>query len=611
MAEDILPPKRPSVRSGKKETKTTTTKVQSKKTKSPSKKVTKKVEPVIEEVDDYYAQTSLEPPQMDANSESKPIELFDGTQDLEESLSDESLVLKDSSKPKKEKHGFLSGLFGKKKETPKEENSELSEDDLHNIREALGVNKGKKKSIQKDFEDSLGGSETAIELKELAVEDDDKKDIAELGEVTDSVGNDKSELDETWGVHSESELESSDSELKPLDTEFHIDPDEEMPVATKTKNSSKSKVAVQSENGYVDEPEIKLNQLEKAAQIDKEALVSAVHESISEHDDQERIMKKIDKELTKAINARKKEFLKTIKEKTNAINAKSKIVNKSLADITSTKKENEKLLKNIDKEKEIFEKEKEKLAQEKKLVSEKTKELNKLEKQKDSIEKKKNKFLQDIEKLKVKKQDLQKNIQEKQNSDNKLIESLTQQLHMLSQETEKAERLHKAKMERYKKELSDIDKQLKASVKKSEDINSKLTQKEQLLDKKTKELKILVEEEKHMVEILGDSSAKHTKHTQHPVKRKTTFAETPAFAEEPASFDALSDESDEDSLHQRIYDCKQILAEGKLDDAMLLYNELVDEFSEYSGSYSFSEKREVKQKLKDLYQDINMVALRM
>lgn len=641
MANDILPPKRPTVKKGVKTKGKTVTKAESKVAKSPKKKQAKKAPEITEEPDDYYNEADLEPPSLDDIPSQKIGELSDDNSDLENSV-DEDLKLKDSKKKdkKEKKKGFLSGIFGggkKKEEKDATSDAQLTEDDLHNIREALGVNKDKPKSIQKEFEDSVeGGTESDLEMKELSVKKDQEKE--DLGDVavheTDEV---KNELGE-WGVHDDKskikditkegfhedplginvEEEAEPEELGSIDEvdekPFHEEPEIEDHIEQNVEAETEELEPITSfdepeevleplhedmyeeksntpEDESAAEPEIHLKKLEKAAEIDKDALVKAVYSKISEHDDQEKIMKKLDKELTKVINKKKREFSKTIREKTKAINAKSKEVNKSLSEIKNTRKENDKLLTDITKEKE-------KLANEKKLVAEKTKQLLKLEKQRDRLKKSKSKFKKDIDDLKEKKKGLQKEVQSKQRRDNKLIEKLTSELQLLSQETEKAEKLHEAKMDRYRKEIEEVNNKLKTMLKKANGIESGLEEKEKTVNAKLSELRTLVEEERHMVAILSDRTDE-PKHAPR-VKRKASFAPEPGF-------DALAD-SEDDTIHQKIYDCRQILAEGKIDDAMLLYNELVEEYSSDAQTYSRSEKKTAKQMLKNLYEEIRTAA---
>ncbi|MCF7867050.1 hypothetical protein K9L67_05895 [Candidatus Woesearchaeota archaeon] len=485
-----------------------------------------------------------------------------------------SQKLDEEVKETPKKKGFFESLLSLKKKEKNddvESNSDvgnkdsksLSGDDVSNIRKALGLDQEEAPSKQKEFEDKasdLDSFDADVDLSDIS--NAKEENLTPLNEeFSKSVAN-KKELDESWVDHSEdillhkndnSEIDDTlvssvdedllEEDAKEEDIPFHEDLEEENLIETVEKDQD---VVI---------PDVHFEELERAASIDKQDLLDAVHSVISGDEDQEKLIKKINREVTKLFNDKKKEFSKVVKESVKELNKKSTELNKKI-------KENKKLVNQEIKEKKLAKKEQDSFKV-------KLSELKRLEKIENKLKSRKDKYKEDIDNLKGRQKKIKDDILELQ-KEKKLYE----------EESSKAEKLFEVKMKRFEEEMSKSKKKLADVDLKSKKLLDLLNSKEEELKSREESLNKLVEEERRILSMIDSREA-------------------PSLS---------NDVQDEDVFHQKISDCRQLIEEGELDDAKLLYNELVEEYVHYDvdGSY----KIETHEALKDLYENINVAIMR-
>ncbi|MCC7574754.1 hypothetical protein KO361_04135 [Candidatus Woesearchaeota archaeon] len=200
----------------------------------------------------------------------------------------------------------------------------------------------------------------------------------------------------------------------------------------------------------------------------------------------------------------------------------------------------------------------------------------------------------ELKKLDVKKVDLNKQLTALDNAlktakvnNKKALDELKKDFANKKLSLEKEHKSLLSKLVGAKKDLTLTIKKMEDVKKETKDALTKLALKERTVDEKSLNLQKLIEEEKRVLDLLKESEEGHA--------YDSDFDD-----EADEGFD--SDEFDSHELDGLITKCDDLVSEGLIDEAKLLYNDIRQAF--LSVELSFDEKEDLKLRIKELYDKI-------
>ena len=502
----------------------------------------------------------------------------------------------------------------------------MKEDDLDNIRAALGVDKSSRKSIREEFEDNPESFENENEDLKSSLEetnlDDEKAD-----DVTEDFDKDIMESfdEETKQTKvKEEDIPPAEEKIKLFEDEIDLESFDEGVHEGDGVLGSEEKVVgaddLKFEEDHADE-EVDLGSFDEEQKVvEPELNIEEIKPDVKnelpvfdeEDEDEGKYFKEFDKKIKnkfiKFNNLTEKKIEKLIKDA--AAKKKSALLDKDREKILLVNFEQE-VKKTISNNIDSIKKEELKVVEQ---INKKSESLDKkddaLNKKTETFEKKKEKLEQEIQKTEDKLKSLQKDLVSKEEDLNKLENKYDEKKGKLSLLDDKKKEInteikelksslseikknHKKESEEYTKKLDEIktktqnaEDKLKKTKEKVENELKRISEKEQDIVKKEENLKKLIEEEKNVLKLLKKANVTEDKTSN-------------VYQEEFSSGDVLG----YDSFIERIDDCKALIENKKLDVAKRKYNSLRNDFM--AGEFSSKEKNVLKEKLKDLFNSIS------
>ncbi|MCF7871576.1 hypothetical protein K9L97_00950 [Candidatus Woesearchaeota archaeon] len=527
---------------------------------------------------------------------------FEGQNDKIDAFADEDSNLdtgdeyfsQDIPQDETEKQNIFSKLFKPKKNNSKREIAKknaksskdtLTDEDISNLRNAFGLD-NKKESIQGKFEDAVESD--ALDQSENLIGLSKTKD--KISTNSDKINNyvdfedKKNEDTDAWidGSDDESHIEesmpnsASEEPYDEEDSDFTSDVDEHSSKKAKVqKNNTKNNAEQNDELDVVSNPNIYLKDLHNAAKIDHQELIETIGQTINFDDSQDKIIKHVEKEVKLLIKNKNKELRSVLKTSMDKIKKQSTELNAKIKKLNAETKKNKK--------------EREKANTELKKFSDSLKELKKLSNDEEKMKKNKEKLKEEIVKLNEKKSKLKEN-----------LKNAEEEEHVWNINAEKAEKLFKAKQERFSGEINSLADKLSEISQNADKLFVKIEAKAKFITEKEKEYEKLVKEEEKLLEMLKEEPDQKEKNVlaEHSVLANSNSG---SIFENSPDVDS-EDFGEEDILHKKIDDLRQLVDEYELEDAKLLYNELVEEVE--TSNYAEDYKEHVRKTLKEIYEDI-------
>jgi hypothetical protein len=552
----------------------------------------------------------------------KDADLAEGSSDFEEDLLSEN-----TKDVKIEGDGTLLEEFDAIEPEPS-----MKEDDLENIRAALGVEESNKKSIREEFEDNPESFN-----EENNEEDWLTKEFEETDGENPSVNNEDEHFDKDLleivddealsEKLKEEEIPPNEEKIKLFEDEIDLEHFDEGKLEGEEKLSFEEDSEV--EESLVPEESPVLEQtseswggldIEEDSAISEDLNVEEADEELKTDlpvfDDADEDEGKYSKEFNKKIetsfikfnNLTEKKIEKLIKDA--AAKKKSALLDKDREKILLVNFEQE-LKKTISNNIDSIKKEELKVVDK---ISKKAENLDKkdaaLNKKTEVLESKKEKIEQDMQKAENKLKDLEKNLNDKEEElikieskyDDKkakisLLEddkkAINNEIKELKASLSEIKKNHKKEVDESAKKLNELktktkneEEKLKKTKEKVEAELKKISEKEKEIDNKSENLKKLIEEEKNVLTLLKKENITEEK--------SSNVFEEKSISEGFSSHDSLLDKIDE---------CNKLIEQNKLDVAKRKYNGLRKEFM--AGVFSNEEKNVLKEKLKDLFNSIS------
>lgn len=181
---------------------------------------------------------------------------------------------------------------------------------------------------------------------------------------------------------------------------------------------------------------------------------------------------------------------------------------------------------------------------------------------------------------------------------------------------------NKLLLKEYDIKIAKADKDYQALQSKSNLLIKTLKSREDTLKQKEKEVKGMLDEERKLFDYLQGAKPENIEAFKKSIleepkhEEKSILEESTIINEEPKVMPNLDMRSvmqiaitDENPLQEKVDDCKELVQEGNLDDAKLLYNDLRKEFLD-SNNLNEDEKDKLKHELRELYDEIALGLLR-
>jgi hypothetical protein len=303
-------------------------------------------------------------------------------------------------------------------------------------------------------------------------------------------------------------------------------------------------------------------------------------------------MKNLDSRIKKMISTYESRLVKLANEKKKGVAKQINDLNKKIVELDKKEKANSaKEQKLITMQKSIDEKRKNVdvlVAQEKEFLARKESLKNEI----DSLSK-------TSASLKLETSNIQKEYDSKKKlvllETKKVQDSLKTFSVMYEAEKSKGER----KLAELAKSVSETQAKLDELMKKSRSVTIQLKAKENAIQEKQKEVLELIEQEKRVLSIIKGNDIAGVEldvHKKRNVKEKKP-ATVIGFGGEPELYI-----DDEESLKEKISDCKDLVNEANYDDAKMLYNEIREEFM--SAVLDDDAKKEIRHEIRELYDEI-------
>lgn len=501
--------------------------------------------------------------------------------DINEQVKPELVKIEEPKVKPEQKKGFLTRLF-KHKEKPENESTDLNEElpvfeigesqpkefskkttnkaDLDNIRNALGIlPSDKKQSIQKEFEDHVEAEQKKSKSKEL-------KKTAIV-------------------------VKTKQKSTKPKVTKKTFIKKPELPKTTKKKTLVKVKKPSSTQSNNLQKPVSKLKELNTKLETTKNKMLE---DAKLRKPNVIKAKQAINKELTLAKKDLNKYFIElksAAKKETDILKSDAK---KDLSALKNAESKFVSIEEKVLKQKKEVEKKEQYLISQTEKVNHQTALLEKFSKEIKSMD----------SNLKKTSQELAKKKEELANT-----KKMT-----LAIKKEFAEQKKKINAEKRKLDISTKEKLLKYQAVSTnlDNLNKKIETKQKAFAKEEEEIKNkrkglqdMLAEQKKIYNFLKQHSKTQDENSEvSNVDQETTWTNG-------SSKQSLEDISFEDNLvgdiNAKISDCDELVKEGKIDDAKMLYNEIRSEF--VNGSVDKTDIAKVQLKIKELYEEICKASL--
>ncbi|MGV8168733.1 MAG: hypothetical protein ACP5N3_01625 [Candidatus Nanoarchaeia archaeon] len=484
--------------------------------------------------------------------------------------------------PSEKKRGFFSRLFGKKEKPASTDVSSAKhseEEEMESLRQSLGMTDPSRKIALQDVEkspDYVARTSWDSQIVDLSTyrkpQDYSKEELPAFENKTPA----KKAAAETKSKE-KPKKKSVEKPKAPVKVEHSVEdlipqmvPVKPVPVIEKKK--------VQESN--LDD--IKTNwESDASAEIQK-----ASQDNVS--------LKQADAKLKKIMNVYNIKIAKMVKDRKKALSA-------DLSKISTRAKELQK------KEAALSAKE-QKLSEQEKIIADKKKNLDDLFSKADGVAKNRAAMEKDIEKYKKILGDQRAEMLNAKKSYDYEKKELTakrndmqQELKRLRETTDSERKKGEDMLERLRKQVEDAQKQLDLTIKKSQDMSTKLRNRELALEEKERKVQDLIDQEKKMLALLKGN----TKTPEDVFVKKAAYNKPVRVVEEQGESEIYVD--DEDSLNQKIQDCKDLLKDENYEDAKMLYNEIRADFS--TAEIDEARKPEIKHQIRELYDEIALAMI--
>lgn len=465
------------------------------------------------------------------------------------------------------KKSFFSRIMKKKEQAPQRPQSleiseesktdipEVSEDDLNNIRKALGINEDNQSTIREEFEEKTA---TDSFMEKPEVEDDELKPPTMPSKIASQKTKPKTEKTKPEPISKLKKPKITTPDL----TELILKHNKETPIKKPEIKVNPEKPLQKLEKDF----EKNKNQLVKKVEK-KDATVShAKHQAKKHFEIYKKQIDKLAKTHAIQINKEKKTHETKLKKKAEMLEKKRLSLNA----------------------KELKLKEKEKLLSEKEAkINKQVADLEGYAKEISLLDKQLFKNKQEIEKQKA------------------ILSDLKSQLAVTKKAISEANQEQKQAEKEHEEYLKKIDLELARKKKDYDELERKSYNEKKILDSKRADimkeqarLEKLIQDEKKVAEALNNRNylPKRDEHIKvledHDDDWQKDYHEKYVAVQE----------SPLDEIHEKIQDCRELLEEQKYDDAKYIYNDIRTEF--LNSDFSDEDKILLKKEIKELYDEI-------